>query len=114
MSCDVTIYKNDSVDLNVTVVDSNGDPVDISGADLQFEIRNNLITDTIIQVFTPSDIEITDGPSGEVTIHLSKDDTELLDPHTEYFYELRGTVDGKATTILSSSLEVLPRLAPII
>ncbi len=75
---DITILQGNDITLTVTVKDSAGSVVNITGNTAAFYISTSPtkgVIDAIITKTTPSEITITDAVNGVLTIDLSEADT---------------------------------------
>lgn len=57
---------------------------------------------------TPADLEITDGPNGEFTLHLQAADTEDLEG--PWFYDIQVLSSGEIVTVARGIIEFLPNV----
>lgn len=79
-------HEGDAHDLNVTVTESDGTPVDLTGASVEWLLKENVRDDDSAAVITksgdegttPSDITFTDVSNGNLTIHINTDETTGL------------------------------------
>lgn len=74
----MTIYRGASFILSITVQDSDGNPVDLTGATARAEVRSRAAKSaTLILDLAPA---ITNAAGGVITINVSGDDTAALEP----------------------------------
>ena len=90
----------DSKVLEVTVVDTENEAVDITGTTIRWQLAR-LATDAepLISKSVGSGIEITDGPAGRFDVTLDPGDTADLDG--SYYYEAEVDDGGVISTVLS-------------
>lgn len=101
------LYSGDDYEFAFTLVDTDGDPVSITGATIEFTAK-----------FKPGDADpgivqvtgvVTDGPNGEFTIMLAN--TDVPGPYAKLaFYEVQMTVGSNIRTILHGNIEFLSQL----
>ena len=108
------IVRGTSKTLDVTVLDEDGDPFDLTGATIWFTVKK-VISDefAVIQKKSdvPAEIVITDARAGTCEIYLLPDDTRLLDVR-EYVFDIwvvtaagaRYLVAGPSTLELQNSV----------
>ena len=103
-------FIGDDVPLDFTVVDENGDAVDITGYALEWVLRETPGSATATITKTTSDgITITGGPAGKCRAAIADTDTIDLSPG-RYFHTLKRTDDG-LETVLSFGQAVLQQAA---
>lgn len=74
----IEIYRGDSDDLEITLLDDNGDPVPLLTGDIMMFTAKEKYADTDEEAAIAKDVTIDeDIPSGKVIIPLTKDDTDL-------------------------------------
>ena len=95
-----TMTAGDSKVLEVTVVDGDGRPVDITGNDIRWQLARFATDDTpLISKSVGDGIAITDGPSGRFDVTLDPEDTAELSG--SYYYEAEVDDSGVISTVLS-------------
>lgn len=114
-------FEGDAIDIELTVTDSAGDPLDLAGTTLEFIVKRAAIDPDDEAVLTkttadPAEIEVTDSLNGEATIYIQTDDTDgaLTDPRSgrradarEFFWALRVTdPDTNRVTAASGTWEI--------
>jgi len=100
---DLTITRGDTETVVVSMTDSAGSPVVITGRTYTAQLRTTPSISIISASFTCT---VTDAPNGKVTCVLSAVDSALLNPG--YFYwDLQENASGVISTILSGNVTVL-------
>lgn len=100
--------QGDRLEIVESVVNASNQAVDVTGQTFDFVVRLN---GTIVLAKQSGDgIEITDADEGEVTITISAEETEDLDPR-QYDYAFRRTSSGAEATLTKGVLTVEPSAA---
>ena len=112
-------HEGDALFLRVTVADENGVIVDLTGADAEWLLKEDLKdpdAEAAVTKETPEadGIEITDETAGELTVHIETGDTDDLvdwenEPETEveYVHRLRITDDdGNRSTVFDGEFTI--------
>jgi len=92
---------------------SGGNPVDITGYEFKAQIRKKVATSSneppvIIQLETPNEIVITDGPNGEYTITISDEITSTM-PNGIYGWDMFVEFpSGKVRKLWVGAVEFIP------
>lgn len=99
---DITIYAGDTVNINVTVLDSdNGGYKSIAGSTIIWVLFDPDDTGVLLTKTTADAISITDGLNGALTIALVPADTEAVTPGN-YRHEAEVTdASGNVSTVLT-------------
>ena len=108
-------YQNTDYPFEVQAVDTNGDPVDISGMALSWLLKRRSSdpdANAIITKTTSAGIVITDGPNGICLVTVSADDTDGTVKPGVYVHELKRTDAGNERVIING-LAVLRRSAHV-
>lgn len=102
----VSIYKGDSVKLDMNVRDKNKKPVSLAGAFIIFTLKMTLSdpTPTIVKASsTSTEVLITDEAGGLASIFIPGVETDTLTCR-KYIYDVRGTLgDGSRHTFIAPS-----------
>ena len=93
------LHAGDDFNIDVTVNDSDGTAVDITGATIIFGLSLVARGETILDKDTTNGITITNGPSGLFRIALLAADTANLIPR-KYYYEIKVVLSGVRDTVL--------------
>ncbi len=98
----IAVFRGDSLEVDISVVDSAGSPVDLTDAVAKFTVRRREDdTDTLLE----KSLEIYDPSAGKMRLSLSPTDTDL-DP-ASYPADIQITFsDGRVKTVWKSSLKV--------
>jgi hypothetical protein len=104
-SNDINVYRGNDINLNITVTDSNGSPVDITGYTLWFTVKsdeNDSDDEATIQKTVTSH---TDPTNGLTTFELTNTDTDI--PHGTYLYDMQmKDTSNKITTLTKGYFNV--------
>lgn len=88
---DIKYYRNDELDLNITVTDSDGDAVDLSGKTLVMQIKAKKTDSTSLYELTVGDgITVSGASNNIVTFSGTYDLSEKA-----YFYDMENQTDNK-------------------
>jgi len=90
-----TMHQGDDRDLIFTIKDSAGVAVNISGFSFKWRMEAGSSSVTKNST-TASEITVTDGAAGEVTVYLDPSDTLAL--AGDFHHELQSTAAGVVTT----------------
>jgi hypothetical protein len=104
------IHAGDSRDIVVTVTDSQGAAVDLTGAAVAWQLaRSAGSAAAVVSKSLGAGIAITDGPNGVFTVTLDPADTESL---TGLYYHEAEVTDaaGNRSTVLTGVATVIPTL----
>lgn len=101
----ISIVQGDHVTLNVTVLDSLGAVVDLTGYTLAARV-GSITTENI----GSGTVTVTDAANGELTIEYATAVTSLLMPNQNYHYQLRRTDSGAEATLLKGQISVINSL----
>lgn len=105
MISDFNMVAGDTKTLVVSVKDSKGDPVNITGVAITWKAARSFNKDAVITKTVNSGITISDGPNGQFTVALDPDDTELL--KGGYYHEAQMTTDaGIISTVLRGTMKI--------
>lgn len=104
------MFQGDSKDLVVTVSDSAGLPVDLTGTTVKWRAAPAVdSTVATISKATGTGITITGAAAGQFTVMLGPTDTQTLDG--EFYHEAQITdAAGAVSTVLSGRLTIRPAL----
>jgi hypothetical protein len=105
---DATVYGGDDARLELTLLDRDGTPLDLTGATLTWGMAPRRSSDAALTKTSEdaSEIEITDAVAGRAIVKLLADDTDDLS-ETVYLHELKITdATGKTETLLTGTLTV--------
>jgi hypothetical protein len=96
----LTVYKGDDKDFNLTLTDGdNNTPINITGDTIWFTVKENE-TDADPGVLQKEITSHTSPTTGQTTISLSNSDTGNLTP-AEYYYDIqRVTAAAKVQTLV--------------
>lgn len=110
------VSGNDKV-INVTVLDEDGNAVDLSGSTIVWAVAiSEKSKSTIFSYTSPTNITITDASAGKFRIDLEDTDTEALSIariKMDYYHEARVVSSGgKKTTVMVGTMTVLGNIIP--
>lgn len=102
-------YRGDTQTYKLTLKDSSGTPVDLTGCAVWFTMKtshDDPDTKAVIQVKVTSH---TDAEKGITTVVIPATSTDSLTPNATYFYDFQlVTADGTVKTFLSGKVKILP------
>lgn len=108
---DLAIYQGKTFTKTLLWQDSEGNPIDFTGAEVRMQIRPFVSSDTIMVSLTEANGRVTTDPeNGEIVLTISATDTAAL-VRTVGSYDLEveyadGTVDGLLYGNITISREV--------
>ncbi len=103
MSAAIEIYAGDSKTITLTVLDADGDAVDLTGADVFFAVANEPGATAFIEKSVGSGVTLTDPTNGVATIAIDPSDTVSVTP-SDYFYDVRVELStGDRNTVVAPS-----------
>lgn len=103
----VSMFRGDSQTFELTVTDSKGLPVDISGCSATFVVARTQSEAAEVTKRIGNGITLVDAPHGVMKVTLAPQDTTNL--KGDYYYELElDYPDGSINTILFGTLSVIP------
>lgn len=98
----ISIYQGDTYINEITIQDSNGDPIDISNRTYSGQIRKAPGGASVEASFTSS---ITDAVNGKVQISLSSSQTASI-PSGTYYYDVQENNLGIILTLMAGKATV--------
>ncbi len=102
------LFIGDDQNLNVTVLDDDGNIVDITSASaIDWTMSADEFASAVISKSLGSGITITDGPNGVFRVTLDTTDTESLDSGT-YYQKSRVTLGGNRTHVAIGTVWLRP------
>lgn len=106
---DFTMYQGDSHILEVTVIDVDGDAVDITGTDIRWQLAKNVrAADPLIAKAVGDGITIVNGPTGRFDVAIDPEDTLVL--KGGYYHEAEVDDGGVISTVLTGKATIKPAL----
>lgn len=104
----ITLIRADDATYDVTIVDEDGEVVDITGFTIKFTVRENPLDSIgVISKTTSSGISLTDPTNGVCRITITSADS-TIDPG-RYIYDVEVTnLSGKKTTVIIDSFIIKP------
>ena len=108
---DLMVTRGDTIVLNLTVSDEDGQPLNLDGASLTFSARQ---VDAAAPAISVPGV-LTAPEAGEAQVTLEPADTlALADDVTALDYDVQLLeADGSITTVSSGTLEVRPRVSAV-
>lgn len=100
---DIKIMRGDTEILNITITDSAGVAVNLTGNTFTSQIRYNRNDSSVAATFTCT---ITNAAQGQVTLTLSAASSALLTDGTAY-WDLQRNNAGVITTVIAGKCTVL-------
>lgn len=101
-----TMHVGDTYKMDITINDLSGNPVNITGAGIEFALSMSANGDPLLIKSIDNGVVITDGPNGVLRVTLSQADTKNLAPQT-YFHETKLIVGGERDTVLTGSMKIM-------
>lgn len=98
----ISIYKGDTYTHQVTIQDSTGTAIDISGRSYSGQIRKASGSDTVVATFATA---LTDPTNGVLQITLSSSVTSSIQAGT-YVYDLQETNGSNVLTLMYGDVTV--------
>lgn len=110
MATSFKTFAGDTKVVQITVLDADGDPVDITSATIKWQAARSLGKSPVITKATGgSGVSITDAANGVFEVTLSGSDTEDL--KGDYYFEAEVTAsDGTISTVIAGTMKVTPVL----
>jgi hypothetical protein len=106
----ITVVCGDTVQLNMTVTDETGAPIDIAGMLVKWAMGKSAQGPRLLSKTVGQGIVITDSPNGAFAVFLTPNDTLLLTP-ANYYHEFELTDgSGNVSTVARGSLQLQPGL----
>ena len=100
---DIKIMRGDTEVFNITVTDSAGSPVNLTGDVFTSQIRYNRDDSSVAAAFT---CVVTNAAAGTVTLTLSSATTATLNAGISY-WDLQRNDSGVVTTIVAGKCTIL-------
>lgn len=100
---DIKITRGDTEVVNLTILDSNGAPVNVTGDTFASQIRYTANATTVAAAFTTS---IVNGAAGQIRLTLSNTASAALNDGIAY-WDVQRTSGGAVSTIVSGKCTVL-------
>ena len=79
----------------------DGVAIDLTGSLIRFRVELGTGTGEFIAKSTPSDLQMPDPTTGEVTLVMSPNETDRLKPGRNNRYEIERQIDGEETTLVT-------------
>jgi hypothetical protein len=98
---DLSVYRGDTGQFRITVTDDQDNPVDVSAAAWEADIRLKATDPTVITNF---DVQLVNGDTSSIDVLLSSDNSELLPTGCVYDVEMR--VGSTVTTLIYGTITV--------
>lgn len=98
-----TVWSGDDTTLEVTVLDNDGNPVNLVSASLIWKVVTRQRS-VLINKVSGSGITVTDAENGVCEIKINSSDTDPLSG--TYRHELQMTQYGTTSTVMSGSITV--------
>lgn len=103
----INIIRGDDVSITIKFTDSDGNPIDLTGATVYFTAKNNL-SDADNDAVLSADITSHSNPTnGETVLTFADTDTDGLTVKS-YYYDLQlKTAAGKISSVKAGKLNIL-------
>jgi len=102
----ISIYQGDTYVHNVTMQDSNGDAIDISGRSYSGQMRKSPGASDVAATFSST---ITNGAAGEVQFVLGANVTSNIAAGL-YYYDFQETNGSIILTLMAGTATVVPQV----
>lgn len=102
MEVDLSVYRGDTGRFRITVTDDLLQPVDISGATWDADIRASATSPTVLTSF---DVEPVDGDTSSVDVILDETKADLLTVGT-LVYDVEMRLAGEVVTLVTGKITV--------
>lgn len=103
---DLQLVQGDSLTLNLTMLDEDNDPKDLTGMTFLFRIgtRNN---ENVVEYSLLDHISVVSAAAGTFKVDIQSSDTDGLVPGQTYTYQVQATDSGsKVKTVIKGFLKV--------
>jgi len=104
-------FRGDTYAETLTVIDSVGDPIDLTGASAAFTVRFHTYDETPVITKSsgePTEMLVAHPTVGDITVLFDAEDTASLEPGA-YVYDLEVTyVDGTVQTVAEDAFILDP------
>lgn len=97
-----TFVQGDTQYFVVSVVDGNGNAVDLTGADIEYTLSHK---DATVTKTRGDDVSVTDAVAGEFEVHLKPSDTTDISGAGSHSVEITDS-DGDVATVLSGAVSI--------
>ena len=101
MIVDLLVYRGDSGGFRISVKDSNGDPLDVSGATWDSDIR---LTGPATTVITNFDIVLVDEDTSSIDVVLTAESSNML--IADCVYDVEMTLGADVRTLVRGGITV--------
>lgn len=106
---DFDLFAGDTKTLQITVLDEQGQPLDITGAAVRWWASPSpYVRPPLIKKEIGNGLTLTDAAHGRFTVELAAADTQDL--RGSFYYEAEVEDDGAINTVLSGTFTVVPTL----
>ena len=104
------MFAGDYTEIEVSLVDTNGNPVSLLGVSATYQISETIDTTALVTKTTNDDIEIISDVNGntKLKIKLFQADTENLNGIYYQEFEVRDTNDNPYTVLAGNTLAIKP------
>ncbi len=105
-STSLTMYCGDTVSLEITWLDADGNPVNLTGASLVWALGRTPAGPLLVEKTVGQGIVITGASTGEFRIDIEPADTTNLKPGTYYHVCRAKEADGTVSTVLDGHIQI--------
>ena len=102
---DLETDRGDFVDPKITILDANGNALNVTGATFKLTVKSSLddaIGAAVFQIVSPGDFDLSGAATGIVIPLILETQTQAL--AGDYIYDVEMVLGGKTTTIVRAAL----------
>ena len=103
---DQCLNKGDTFTSTLTITDENDDPVDITGWEVHFLIKNKKTDEDSEAVYTMADTTPTDPTNGITVINVPDENSAALQTKAYYYFVRFVNTSGESYTLLKGEMNV--------
>lgn len=103
---DLCLYRSDNFNHQITWLDSDGNPIDLTGYTAKMQARKTVTSTTVLMTATDSSGLILGGVAGTIDIQLAPAQTDISNKDNVYDLEVTSPV-GFVTTIVQGLFVVV-------
>ena len=102
----ITVYKGDTRTINFTVLDANGDAVDITSAAISFYVIEKRTRTRLLTLTLDDDVSITSGTAGTFAVDITAANSAAYEG--SHYYTAEITISSEVSTVGSGTIEFVP------
>jgi hypothetical protein len=105
---DFTMFSGDSKVLQTSLTDDTNAVVDITGAEITWQLSRKVTSPAILTKTVGSGITITNPANGQFEVAIDPVDT--ADLKGDYYHEIEMVLNGVVSTVLTGTVTIQPDL----